>query len=91
MFTRLARWFDGLPDPVRRAARTFGQVFVVAFGLQVIAGGTFLVALTDWTTYIDSAAISGLTAVVAYVQNDLEDRGKVPVLGKSSGPLDRSH
>lgn len=81
-------WFDRLPDPAARALRTFAQVFVVAFGLQVIAGGTFLVDLTSWTTYVDSAAISALTAVVAWLQNDLEDRGTIPAPGKGT-PLDR--
>lgn len=67
-----------LPDSVRRAIRTFAQVFVVALGLQVLADGTFLADLTTWTTYLDSAAISGLAAVVAYAQNALEDGGVVP-------------
>lgn len=80
---------DRLPDPARRAIRTFVQSFVALFAVSVMG---WLKLVVDWADAggaepfpgvsalgyaAIAAASSAAIAVVTYVQNLLEDRGKV--------------
>lgn len=66
-------------DPIRRALRTLFQ-FVAGGGLAALF--TQLIADIDGPTV--QVAIAALGAfLVSYAQNELEDRGAIPALGKA--------
>lgn len=70
-----------LPDPIERALRTFLQAFITVLLVEIVGGGSVVQGLSVWGSYLDAAAIGGLTAVLAYVQNKAEDTEVLPRLG----------
>ena len=96
MLKRIRAWFGRLPDPVRRALRTFLQVFVGIFAISLTG---WLGDVTSWASCtagcgsfpdvspLGKAAVSAVAAsaaaVVAFVQNLLEDKTGMPALLKA--------
>lgn len=85
MLDRIRRWLS--TEPVRRAARTFLQVFAGLFVVsltgwlddvqQWASGGAPFPALSTLGSAAVSAVAAGLSAVTTGVHNWLEDRGVV--------------
>lgn len=70
-------------DACKRAARTFLQAFLGVFVGTGILSAIAADGAVDWPVIAKAgvaAAAAGLVAVVSYVQNLLEDKGKIPVI-----------
>lgn len=83
MATRFAAWFDRLPDAVHRGLRTFAQVFAAEVIVTVVKAETVLMPLATWIDTLDGGVVAGLAGLIAYGVNAGEDRGIIPVVGKT--------
>jgi TRAP-type C4-dicarboxylate transport system permease small subunit len=83
-----------MPDSLRRAIRTFIQAFIgafVLFGLPVLqgimdaakGGENPVLDLSVWMRVLVICVISGVIALVSWVQNWFEDNTKTPALLKA--------
>lgn len=66
-----------LPDPIRRALRTFFQAFTAAIAFSGVLSAIATSGVVDWAVLKKvgiSAAFSGLVALVSFIQNALEDK-----------------
>lgn len=74
-----------LNDPARRAIRTFLQAFVGALMVST-GGGALLTHATPnmLASVVTAATIAGVTAVLTWLQNQLEEGGALPELVKSA-------
>jgi hypothetical protein len=80
LIQKIVDFWLGLPDPVRRAVRTFAQTFAAVFTVAVVAIVGDLqsgLGLADALNAVGAAAISAVLAAVAallaFVQNAIED------------------
>lgn len=67
-----------------RAARTFVQSFLGVYLSFLIIGEATLSSFVD-PAILDVAAAAGIIATLSFVQNALEDTGKVRVVGGQKG------
>jgi hypothetical protein len=83
-----------MPDSLRRAIRTFTQAFLGTLAVLAIPALTDIMRAASsaepyeidfrfWQSVIVAACASGIIALIAFLQNFLEDKGTIPAVGKA--------